>query len=270
MPPKITYTPSQGPFVQKKKPHSTISYSLWMEDEYSDGYNDIRSGNLEIFTSVFFEKKYLLELINAPDCHWVMISPVVLHQQDSSLCSLWAVGANTNAVPLLGETDQIVISGLVGTASNKVFPEYGNKVNSTQLFPFSTPADLNPDEFTSKIPEFTDRSLQQLIVETIGGGKGKVNPFLGVHILKDDLRKICEQDNCDQVAFMPIELDWEVKKDLIPDRSQEVFEFSTQTGISLMILAIDPDGHVLPQKDNGVDQFAYIEDVWPPVYRPWQ
>ena len=95
------------------------------------------------------------------------------------------------------------------------------------------------------------------------------NPFLSIHLLKDDLTDICRQGGCTQIAFMPIVLQCREIEDLIPDRARGVFEVSLQTRVTLLVVALDANDNVFDRNIDGVDLFRFGADSRPADYRPW-
>lgn len=268
MPLQIVYSSGLNGFEEKSIPFST-SPALWMEDEYVDGFNKARSGGVPLFKSVSFQKKHLQDLAILPDCHWVTFSPVILTKGQEKVCSLWSVAADEAAVPLLDDLDKIVIATEVSTDFGPSFPTYSKPISKPNLSGISEPKDKLPDQFQWIIPEFEEEALTNVVANLEGGTGEDINPFLSIHLLKDDLIDICQQDGCVQIAFMPIVLQCRVKEDLISDRARGVFEVSLQTTVTLLVVALDANNNVIARNINGVDILNFGADGWPPDYRPW-
>ncbi len=268
MPLQIVYSSGLNGFEEKSIPFST-SPALWMEDEYVDGFNKARSGEVSLFKSVSFQKKHLQDLAILPDCHWVTFSPVILTKGQEKVCSLWSVAADEAAVPLLDDLDKIVIATEVSTDFGPSFPTYSKPISKANLIGISEPKDKLPDQFQWIIPEFKEETLTSVVANLEGGTGEDINPFLSIHLLKDDLTAICQQDGCVQIAFMPIVLQCRVKEDLISDRARGVFEVSLQTTVTLLVVALDANNNVIARNIDGVDVLNFGADGWPPDYRPW-
>lgn len=269
MPLQIVYSSGQNGFEAKTIPFST-SPALWMENDYVDGFNKARSGEIPLFKSVVFQKEHLQGLADLPDCHWVTFSPVILTKGQDKVCSLWSVAADEAAVPLLGDDDKIIIATEISNDLGASFPVYSQPINKVNLLGISEPKDKSPDQFQWIIPEFEDESLANIVAMLEGGTGEDINPFLSIHLLKDDLKDIAAQAGCTQIAFMPIVLQCRVKEDLISDRARGVFEVSLQTTVTLLVVALDADNNVLARDIDGVEVLNFGADSWPPDYRPWE
>ena len=268
MPLQIVYSSGLNGFQEKSIPFST-SPALWMEDDYVDGFNKARSGEVPLFKSVAFQKEHLQALADLPDCHWVTFSPVMLTKGQDKVCSLWSVAADEAAVPLLGDDDRIIIGTAVSNDLGSAFPVYSKPINQVNLSGISEPKDKFPDQFQWIIPEFEDESLADIVANLEGGTGEDINPFLSIHLLKDDLKDIAAQAGCTHIGFIPIVLQCRVKEDMIPDRARGVFEVSLQTTVTLLVVALDANNNVLARNINGVEVLSFGADSWPPDYRPW-
>lgn len=266
---QLIYSSGLNGFDEIQGLDSPISPALWMEEEYSDAFNKARSGVAPIFTSVTFQKQHLLSLAEKTDCHWVSFLPVNLTKEGEEVCSLWAVGVNEAAVPLLDEEDLIVVATNVVDDFGPSFPAYSKPISKANLNGISEPKDKLPDQFQWIIPEFEEEALTNVVANLEGGTGEDINPFLSIHLLKDDLAAICQQDGCVQIAFMPIVLQCRVKEDLISDRARGVFEVSLQTTVTLLVVALDANNNVIARNIDGVDVLNFGADGWPPDYRPW-
>lgn len=268
MPLQIVYSSGLNGFQAKTIPFST-SPALWMENDYVDGFNKARSGEVPLFKSVAFQKEHLQGLADLPDCHWVTFSPVILTKGQDKVCSLWSVAADEAAVPLLGDDDEIIIATEISTDFGSTFPVYAKPISKANLRGVSAPKDLAPDEYTWLIPDYQGESLRDIVAKLDGGTGDDINPFLSIHLLKSDLTAILEQQECQKIAFLPVVFECKVKEDMIPDRNQEVFEVSTLSTVTAIIVALDANNNVLPMELGGEEILDYGEDVWPPAYRPW-
>lgn len=269
MPLQLIYSSSLNGFDEKQGLNSPLSPPLWMEGEYADAFNKARSGVTPLFTSVSFQKQHLLSLAEKEDCHWVSFLPVNLSKGGNEICSLWAVGVNEAAVPLLEDEDTIVVATEVSTDFDSTFPSYSKTISKVNLRGISEPKDKLPDQFQWIIPEFEDESLTSIVANLEAGTGEDINPFLSIHLLKDDLKDIINQDGCTQIAFLPIVLQCRVKEDMISDRARGVFEVSLQTTVTLLVVALDANNNVLTRNIDGVDVLSFGADSWPPDYRPW-
>lgn len=268
MPLQIVYSSGLNGFQEKTIPSST-SPALWMENDYVEGFNKARSGEVPLFKSVAFQKEHLQALADLPDCHWVTFSPVILTKGQDKVCSLSSVAADEAAVPLLGDDDNIIIATEISNDFGSAFPVYSEPINKVNLRGISEPKDKLPDQFQWIIPEFQDESLANIVAKLEGGTGEDINPFLSIHLLRDDLKDIAAQAGCVQIAFMPIVLQCRVKEDLISDRARGVFEVSLQTTVTLLVVALDANNNVLARNIDGVEVLSFGADGWPPDYRPW-
>lgn len=269
MPLEVIYSPNLQNFATKKKPLNKPSYSLWMEEEYVDSYNRIKTGDLPLFACATFDKHYLESLINVEGCHWVSFSPVILEQEGESKTSLWAVAVTENSVPLLGDKDKIVVATEVTANFDDRFPIYNGVLSRKQLVGISKPIDKYPDEYEWLIPDFEEMDLFSMVTYFNSKAGELVNPFLSISVINRDLANICALEGCEKVALIPIVLACRVKEDILPERQRQAFNERIEIATTMLILPFDSDGMVLPFSKEGEDLIGYGETVWPPAYRPW-